>query len=83
MVNMVEKSTEDLLLDENNYEHGALFGVNSISLGVQQNFLEYKHGYRCNGNLVQNPRSTGGAVRQKSLRSAGIPPDISWIDVCR
>lgn len=32
----VEKSTEELVLDENSYEHGTLFPVNAISLGVQQ-----------------------------------------------
>ena len=36
----VEKSTEDLLLDEDDYEHGALFPVNAFSLGIQQNLFD-------------------------------------------
>lgn len=32
----VEKSNEELLLDEEVYGHGNLYGVNAISLGVQQ-----------------------------------------------
>lgn len=33
----VEKSTENLLLDEEIYGHGTLFNVNAFTLGVQQN----------------------------------------------
>lgn len=35
----VEKSTGDLLLDESNYAHGALFSINAFTLGVQQNLV--------------------------------------------
>ncbi|MEX2592666.1 MAG: hypothetical protein WD426_07820 [Anditalea sp.] len=35
----VEKSTENLLLDEEKYGHGVLFPVNAISLGIQQNLF--------------------------------------------
>jgi hypothetical protein len=35
----VEKSTEDLLLDEDKYGHGVLFPVNAISLGIQQSLF--------------------------------------------
>lgn len=36
----VEKSTEDLLLDDEDYGHGALFKINTLSLGVQQNLFQ-------------------------------------------
>nr|WKN38613.1 hypothetical protein K4G66_07845 [Tunicatimonas sp. TK19036] len=39
----VEKSMEDLLLNEEIYGHGALFPVHAISLGVQQNLAEILH----------------------------------------
>lgn len=35
----VEKSTEDLVLDEDTYGHGALFPVNAVHLGVQQRLV--------------------------------------------
>jgi hypothetical protein len=36
----VEKSTEELLLDEEVYGHGAIFPVHAITLGIQQNLFE-------------------------------------------
>jgi hypothetical protein len=37
----VEKSTEDLLLDEDVFGHGANFPVNAFTLGVQQNLFDF------------------------------------------
>ncbi|MEX2363861.1 MAG: hypothetical protein WD597_09560, partial [Balneolaceae bacterium] len=39
----VEKSTEDLLLDEPEFGHGALFPINSVTLGVQQSLFEERN----------------------------------------
>lgn len=35
----VEKSTEDLLLEEDEFGHGAVFPVNAVTLGVQKNLV--------------------------------------------
>lgn len=37
----VEKSTEDLLLDEDIFGHGNLYGVNAITLGLQQKLTKF------------------------------------------
>lgn len=38
----VEKSTEDLLLNEDMYGHGALFPVNTVTLGIQQDLFSVR-----------------------------------------
>ncbi len=41
----VEKSAEELLLDEEAYGHGAIFPVNAITLGVNQNLFKVANTY--------------------------------------
>jgi hypothetical protein len=39
----VQKSSEELVLDENIYEHDKLFGVNAVTLGAQQRIVRLGH----------------------------------------
>jgi hypothetical protein len=56
----VEKSTEELLLDEETFGHDSVFPVNSFTLGVNQNLFKFG-----NTNLAIGAQGTWFGVDEK------------------
>jgi hypothetical protein len=65
----VEKSTEELLLDEETYGHGKAFPINALTLGVNQNLFKV-----ANTHVAIGVQGTWYGVDDKLLSLYGKNP---------